>query len=131
MKKYFTFFSILLVSFLHSQTTYIVNNLSDNPASGSGLTGSIRYCINQANANTGLDTVKFGAVTDNLPIIIDSTIRVYEELAIIGRGTNLSILKASATNNSGIIDLYNTNQGDFTIKNVKFENALANNTNYK
>jgi len=128
MKKYFTFFSIFLVSFLYSQSTYIVNDLSDDPTIGSGLNGSMRYCIVQANANIGLDTIKFGVVTDNLPIMIDSTLRVYEELVIIGRGTNLSILKASVTNNSGIIDLYNTNQGDFTIKDVKFANALTNNS---
>lgn len=75
MKIFFTFFFSFVVSFLHSQSTYIVNNLSDNPTSGSGLNGSMRYCINQANANTGLDTIKFGVVTDNLPIIIDSTIK--------------------------------------------------------
>lgn len=127
MKIFFTFFSLFVVSFLHSQSTYIVNNLSDNPASGSGLNGSMRYCINQANANTGLDTIKFGVVTDNLPIIIDSTIRVYEELVIIGHGTNLSILKASASNTSGILNLYNTIQGNFQIKGVKFSNAITNN----
>lgn len=128
MKKYFTFFSIFFVSIINSQITYTVNDLSDNPAIGSGLSGSMRYCINQANSNAGLDTIRFAATTDNLPIIIDSTLRVYEELAIIGRGTNLSILKASTLNNSGIINLYNSIQGDFTVKNVKFTNTLANNS---
>ena len=83
MKKHLTFSFLFLVSCIYAQNTYIVNNLSDDPTIGSGLTGSIRYCLNQANANTGLDTIKFSALTDNLPVIIDSTLRVYEEICII------------------------------------------------
>jgi parallel beta-helix repeat protein len=50
-------------------TTYTVTNLGDTNA-GSGTTGSLRYCITQANANAGADIIGFGSGLPGAPIVL-------------------------------------------------------------
>jgi hypothetical protein len=122
---YFAFFTLFFLSHLNSQSTYVVNDLSDDPTIGSGLNGSMRYCINQANANLGLDTIKFSAFINTMPIIIDSTLKVYDELYVVGNGNTNSILRGSSLNTSGILDLYNITTGNYVVKNLKFESTFG------
>ncbi|HYH64133.1 MAG TPA: hypothetical protein VD866_05500, partial [Urbifossiella sp.] len=47
-------------------TAFTVNTLADGGA-GSGTTGDLRYCLSQANASIGPDTIDF-SVTGLIPL---------------------------------------------------------------
>jgi hypothetical protein len=74
--------------------TYTVNSLTDTGA-GSGTTGDLRYCINQANAASGADTINISVtgtitLTSALPAISDS-------LTINGPGASLLTISGNNT----------------------------------
>lgn len=111
----------MLLSFCHSAiaVTYTVNSLAD-PGTGSANSGSLRYCINQANATAGLHTISFTGLAAG------GTITLNSELPAITRGS--VILDATTTtgyvaNQPGIhIDATGLNYG-FLVTNapqVKF-----------
>jgi hypothetical protein len=95
--------------------TYTVNSLGDTGA-GSGTTGDLRYCINQANAAGGTDTINFSVtgtiiLTSALPSISDD---------LIMNGPGASLLTISGNN---AVRIFTT--GFFT--SVSFSNlTLAN-----
>jgi hypothetical protein len=73
--------------------TYTVNSLTDTGA-GSGTTGDLRYCITQANAAGGTDTINFSVtgtitLTSALPSISDD---------LIMNGPGASLLTISGNN---------------------------------
>jgi hypothetical protein len=74
--------------------TYTVNDLGDTGA-GSGTTGDLRYCMTQANAAGGADTINFSVtgtitLTSALPNISDS-------LTINGPGVDLLTVSGNNT----------------------------------
>src|SRR5438270_9827581 len=74
MKKIFT--SVLLIIFIcttTSATQYTVNSTSD-ASTGAGTSGTLRWCIAQANVASGKDTINFSVsgtftVGSNYPVI--------------------------------------------------------------
>jgi hypothetical protein len=95
-------------------STYTVINTGDAGA-GNGNSGDLRYCITQANATPGLDTIVFDPATFGAPQIISLLTglpQITESIKITGPGSGLltlqpapsatttfSLIRASATNN--------------------------------
>lgn len=85
-----TFFVLLFGSV--QAVTFTVNSLAD-PGTGSGTSGSLRYCINQANATAGLNNIVFTSLAAG------STITLGSDLPAITRGS----LVLDATTVSGYV----------------------------
>jgi hypothetical protein len=99
---------------------YTVNSLDDTNT-GSGTSGTLRYCITQANASSGADTINFSVngtitLTSNLPNITDS-------LTINGNGTANTIINGNHLYRS--LNSIQTDGITVTIQNLKATNGLG------
>ncbi len=105
--------------------TYTVNSLDDTNT-GSGLSGTLRYCITQANASSGADTINFSVngtiiLTSNLPNITDS-------LTINGNGMANTII--SGNNLYRSLNSIQTDGISVTIQNLKATNGFVAGTGF-
>src|SRR5262245_20546880 len=79
-------------------TVYTVNALTDTNT-GSGTSGDLRYCIAQANAAAGADSIVFDASTFAIPSTItlkSGSFSITEALAISGPAAKVTIDAAKA-----------------------------------
>jgi len=83
-------------------TTFTVNSTGDSGA-GSGLTGDLRYCITQANAAGGTNTIDFSLPTSAIKIIeLSSALpTITDNLTINGPGASRLAIDGQGT--SGIL----------------------------
>ncbi|HEX8999259.1 MAG TPA: choice-of-anchor Q domain-containing protein, partial [Blastocatellia bacterium] len=99
---------------------YTVNSLDDTNT-GSGTSGTLRYCITQTNALGGADTINFSVngmitLTSNLPNITDS-------LTINGNGMANTII--SGNNLYRSLNSIQTDGLTVTIQNLKATNGFV------
>ncbi len=64
-------------------TTYTVTNLNDAGA------GSLREALNQANSNSGADTISFGASLSGTIALTSGHLQISDSVTITGRGADL------------------------------------------
>ena len=116
MKKalLFSFFCLLLFNKLSATTTYTVNSTSD-ASTGSGTSGTLRWCITQANTDAAADIINFSVagtftVGSNLPTIIyPLTINGYSAPGAVqgqlGTGTRVLTVILNGPGNSTVYGL--------------------------
>jgi len=71
-------------------TAYMVNALTDTggaTGTGTGTTGDLRYCIVQANTNSGADTISFQTGLTGTITLNGTELLISDSLAITGPGS--------------------------------------------
>lgn len=103
---------ISVENFEHNLTNYTVTNLNDSG------TGSLRWAVEQANANTGTDEITFST---NGTIKLESRIIVNDSTNILGNGVENTILDGQ--DKTGLLQINGSTAVNVRISNIAFQNA--------
>jgi hypothetical protein len=103
--------------------TYTVNAITDTGA-GSGLTGDLRYCINQANSTADVDTIVFDSTVFKTPqtITLGSTLPTVTDTGLTIKGPGAPLLTVSGNNQ---FNVFVFNASSVNLRGLTISEGLA------
>ena len=102
---------ISVENFEHNLTNYAVTNLND---SGDG---SLRWAVEQANANAGTDEITFST---NGTIVLESEINITDGVTITGNGAESTVIDGNNTTR-----IFTIKNGICNLRKITFQNGYS------